>query len=177
MTFRPVLCTWRAASRAFELVPRFANVALAQFQDGEEYPLEVREQRSSKEHAHYFASVNSAWEHLDEETLQALKTPEHLRKWALIATGWYEETQIGELTKRDATRMAVAARKLDEYAEIRVRRGLGDTWSLVIRTAKSQSRSAMAKEDFRASKRDVLDVLSGHIHVTRKQLEDIGKVA
>jgi len=160
-----------------KLVPRFQSVANKQFEDGQEYPLEVREQRSSKEHAHYFASINSAWEHLDEETLQALRTPNHLRKWALIATGWYEETQIGELTKRDATRMAVAARKLDEYAEIRVRRGLGDTWSLVIRTARSQSRASMNKEDFRASKRDVLDVLSGHIHVTRKQLEDIGKVA
>lgn len=186
MTFRPVLMTWNARERTMTLVPRFARVADAQFKDGEEYPLEVKEQRSSKDHAHFFASVKNAFDHItDAETLEVLSTPNKLRQWALIQTGWCDVTVFGPLTKRAAMKGAQTAainfRRKDDYCEITVRpshdeeTGEVNGWAVVIKDAKSQSRASMDKEDFRASKIAVLEVLSGHIEVKRRDLEKAGR--
>ena len=178
MSFRPCAFTWDAAADVMRLAPRYRRVAHEQYRDGEEYPLEVREHRSSKSHAFMFASISDAWDHLSDANKEVLKTPEHLRKWALITAGWYEETLVdageGEGGRKRAMRMAVFARRFDDYAEIKVIKHEG-SWLLRMREAKSQSRASMGKEDFEKSKRDVLDVLAGQIDVTRKQLEDAGK--
>lgn len=188
MTFRPVLCIWRSASRTFELVPRFGNIANAQFRDGEEYPLEVKEHRSSAEHNHYFASVKNAWDNVrDAETLTILSTPNKLRQWALIQTGWCDATVFGPMSKRSAiaaaTKAAINFRKNDDYVEVTLRRAhdeetgelLKDGWLVIIKTAQSQSRASMDKEAFRDSKRAVLDLLSGQIEVRRRDLEKFSK--
>lgn len=177
MTFRPVLCIWRAAERKFELVPRFANVALAQFKDGEEYPLYVKEQRSSKAHAYYFASVNSAWKNLRGETAEILSTPTHLRGWALIQAGYHDQHIVQAPSKDDAIRMAMFARALaksEGYVEIKVVKVDGE-WFVRSRTPKSQSRASMDAEEFKQSSRDVLDILAGTIEVTRRALEREGQ--
>lgn len=182
MTFRPCLFVWSKAERTMRLVPRFARVADAQFRDGEEYPLEVKEQRSSKDHNHYFASVKNAFDHVDHaETLELLSTPNKLRQWALIKTGWCDVTVFGPLPKRSAIASARTAaanfRAQDDYVEITMRpahdeeTGEVEGWAVVIKTAKSQSRASMDKEDFRKSKTDVLEVLAGHIEVKRRDLE------
>ena len=186
MTFRPVLMTWRASDRTMVLVPRFARVAMAQFKDGEEYPLEVKEQRSSQEHNHMFAAIKNAFDHItDAETLEVLSTPNKLRQWALIQTGWCDVTVFGPLPNRSAINSARTAatnfRNKDDYVEISVRQahdeetGEINGWAVVIKTAKSQSRASMDKEDFRKSKADVLDVLAGHIEVKRRDLERSAK--
>lgn len=178
MSFRPVAFTWDEKAEVMRLAPRFRRVAREQFRDSEEYPMEVREHRSSKSHAFMFASINDAWDHLSDANKEILQTPEHLRKWALINVGWYDETLIdageNEPGRKRAMQMAVFARRLDDFAEIKVIKHEG-SWFLRIREAKSQSRASMNKEDFEKSKRDVLDMLAGQIDVTRKQLEDAGK--
>lgn len=171
---------WDATAQAMKLLPRFRRIAADQFEDGHEYPLEVRESRSSRSHAYFFAAVSEAHANLNEEATAALKTPTHLRRWALITAGWYDETLIdageGELGKQRAMQMAAMARRLDDYAEIKVIHQ-GEFWFLRVRTAKSQSLSAMGKDEFEKSKRDVLDILAGQINVTRKELERAGKVS
>ncbi|MDO8534235.1 MAG: hypothetical protein Q7S17_05780 [Xanthobacteraceae bacterium] len=168
------------------LVPRFARVADAQFADGEEYVLEVHEQRSSKEHNHMFAAIKNAFDHIDDpETLAVLSTPNKLRQWSLIVSGWCDVTLFGPLSKRAAIKSAQTAavnfRNKDDYVEISVRQahdedtGEINGWAVVIKTAKSQSRASMDKEDFRKSKTDVLEVLSGHIEVKRRDLERSAK--
>ena len=177
MTFRPCVFIWDRDARVMRLAPRFANVALAQYQDGEEYSLEVREHRSSKQHAHYFASVGDAWSNLNEKSKEVLKTTDDLRGWALIQTGWCDQTVLPCPDKETAIKWAVFARKLasaEGYCEIAAAAHDGK-WYLRIRTPRSQSRASMNKEEFTKSSRDVLDVLAGTIDVTRKQLEDAGK--
>lgn len=182
MVFRACLFRWNAADQTMRLEPRFARIAEAQFKDGETYPLEVKEQRSSQEHRHYFAVINNAFDNIsDEETLSVLSTPNKLRQWALICSGWCDVTVFGPMPYRTALNCAQRAaenfRRYDDYVEITVHRNRDDdgnldgTANVVIKIAKSQSRVAMDKENFRASKRDVLDILAGQIHVKRKDLE------
>ncbi len=178
MSFRPVVFVWNAREGVMRVAARFGNVARAQFRDGEEYPLYVREHRSSKSHAFFFASVKNAHDNLSAENTEILQTPEHLRKWALIVSGWYDETLVdageGKYGRRRAIQMAGFARKLDDFAEIKVIKH-GENWFLRVRVAKSQSLSSMDKEEFKKSSRDVLDVLSGTIEVRRADLEKIGR--
>lgn len=185
MTFRPCSFVWDEKAEVMRLEPRFRKVARAQYVDGEEYPLEVIEHRSSKDHAHYFASVRNAFDNInDPETLEVLSTPNKLRQWALIQSGWCEVTVFGPLSKRSAIKSAQTAainfRKNDDYVEVSVRKTIDDetgreAWLVVIKTAKSQSRAAMKKEVFRESKVAVLDILSGAIEVKRRNLEQAGR--
>lgn len=168
------------------LNPRYARVAAAQFRDGEDYPLEVKEQRSSAEHKHYFAVINNAFDNIsDAETLELLSTPNKLRQWALIQSGWCDVTVFGPLPKKAAINAARTAainfRSKDDYVEITMRSshdeetGEINGYAVVIKTAKSQSRASMDKEDFRKSKTDVLDLLAGQIQVKRRDLERSAK--
>ncbi len=185
MTFRPVLCTWSAADKTLRVVPRFGNIAAAQFNDGEEYPLTVIEHRSSAEHNHMFAAIKNAFDNInDAETLEVLSTPHKLRRWALIVSGWCDVTVFGPLSRtaaiKSAERAAANFRKSDDYVEVTVKKTVDEetnrpAWLVVIKTAKSQSRASMRKEDFRASKKDVLDILAGQIHVKRRDLERAGR--
>ena len=184
MTFRAVLFAWDGQS--MKPAPRFMALAMRQYVIGEEYPLEVVEERSSKDHRHYFAAIKNAFDHIDDaETLAVLNTPNKLRQFCLIMTGWNDTTIFGPLSKRAAIKSAQMAainfRSKDDYVEISVRQchdeetGEINGWAVVIKTAKSQSRASMDKEDFRKSKIDVLEVLSGHIEVKRRDLERSAK--
>lgn len=140
--------------------------AEAQFEVGKVYQLEVREERSAAEHNHYFAALSDCHANLSEEATEKLKTPDHLRKWALIETGWYDEVQTDCGTQEVALRMAAFTRRMDDYCEIRVRGSV-----LVVRHAKTQSVKAMDKDAFRKSKTEVLDLLSDMIGVNRTVVE------
>jgi hypothetical protein len=151
----------------------YAARAARDFKPGEAYTLEVREDRSPHMHRHYFAAIAEAFANLDERVTNRLKTPEHLRKWALIETGHYDETITDCGSHEVALRMAAFTRRKDDYSEIIVRGNL-----LCERTAKSQSVRVMNKEDFKQSSRDVLDLLSDMINVNRTALERYaGRVA
>ena len=159
------------------LEPRFARVAREQYRDGEEYPMEVREERSSKSHAFYMASVTSAWKNLNGETAEILSTPTHLRGWALVETGWHDQHIVEAPDKQSAMKWAIFARKISShegYSEIKVLKQDG-RWFIRIRTPRSQSRAAMNKEDFKASSNDVLNVLAGTIEVKRHDLDKAGR--
>ena len=177
MTFRPCAFIWDDKAEVMRLAPRFRRVAQQQFRAGEEYPLEVREHRSSKQHAHYFASIGDAWGNLNETSKEVLKSTDDLRGWALIQCGWHDQTVLPCPDKDTAIKWAIFARKMassEGYCEIVAAKHDGK-WYLRIRTPRSQSRAVMNKEEFTKSSRDVLDLLAGTIDVTRKELEDAGK--
>lgn len=178
MSLRPVVCLFVAEDYSFVISPRDRATAAKQFADGQQYPLEVREERSSKQHNHYFASVNNAWTNLRGESAQILNTPKKLRQWALIQTGWHDQS-VSELeTRRDAIISAAFIRRLsteDEYFEIAVRsvkdeKGGASHHNVIVKRAKTQS-LLMKNEDFKASSRDVLELLANEINVTRRELE------
>lgn len=173
MTGAPIKFVWNGEA----MVPArgYAARAEKQFVPFEAYTLEVREERSSAEHGHYFAAIADAYANLSDEVTDRLRTPDHLRKWALIETGWFDETVTDCATQEVALRMAAFTNTIErsnrqDYCEIIVRGP-----ALVVRVAKSQSRKAMDKESFRKSKNDVLDLLSDMVGVNRTLLERYAK--
>ena len=176
MSDGPVRFVWDGS----QMVPArgFAARAEKQFVPFESYTLAVVEQRSVKEHNHYMAAVADAFDNLDEALTERIRTPAHLRKWALIATGWFDEKVTDCGSHEVALRMAAFTRvlegnRVDDYCEIIVRGP-----ALVVRTAKSQKMhgaGAMSKDDFRKSSTEVLDLLADMVGVNRTLLERYAK--
>ena len=152
-------------------VGTFLDRMRKEFQPGDRLVLEPYEERSMASHKQYFAAVREAWKNLPEDAAARYDTPEKLRRWALIKAGFCDETFFDFETEKKAHAVAAMMRKLDELAIVIVKNN-----QIRICRAKSQSLHAMGKDDFEASKRAVLDILSGTIGVSRKALEQEGKV-
>ena len=147
-------------------LPRFARRCDGIFVIGEKYTLEA--QRSEATHRHQFAWLRTAWENLPEryQSEPWALTPEHLRKHALIETGWCDTQTYYCATKAEAIRWAQNLRPLDDHTKVSV---AGTT--VVRKRAKSQARGAMLKADFQASKQAILDYIAGLLEVDPKDLE------
>lgn len=141
-----------------------------QFVVGETYVLEVREERSSKQHAFFFASVGEAWKNLPEEAVARYPNPEYLRRWALVKAGYADEKTVLCATKAEATRTIATVKGLNEYAII-VQKGT----VLKIFTAQSQSIRAMDRKTFKESADAVLAILAEVIDVKPSELRNQGE--
>lgn len=122
--------------------------------------------RSHQSHAHEFAWLTEAWRNLPERLANTYPTAEHLRKRALIEAGWYDEEIIDVGTNAGALRVAAHLRKHDDFALVIVRGGY-----VVVRTAKSQSRRAMDRKTFQASKTALMELVAAMIGVSPAALE------
>jgi hypothetical protein len=150
------------------MVPARSQIADKAFVVGQHYWLEEVSDRSWISHRHEFAWINEAWQTLPYAVAEKFPTPEHLRKAALIATGWFNETILCANTREHALRVAAYAKGEDEFAHIRIS---GST--VVVRKAKSQRMRGpgrMNKADFQASKDDILGWISELIGVEPDQL-------
>ncbi len=155
------------------MVPVYPGVAAKQYEVGEVYPLEVREDRSINSHRHFFAVVREGWQNLPEAQAQRFPTEDHLRKWLLIRTGFRDERSIPLASKAEAQRVAAFVKPLDDFAVVVAREA-----TVTVLTAKSQSVKAMGRAEFQKSKDAVLDELAAMISVDRKALEqNAGKAA
>ena len=161
----PILCEW-TGNAMIPLGPTWARRADVQWVVGEKYRIEIRQERSSESHAHFFAALNEAWKNLPEELTEQFPTVEHMRKRALIKAGFRDERSIVCASKAEAQRVAAFIRPLDEYAFVLVRDNV-----VIHLTAKSQSSRAMDKATFEESKRAVLDIVAKMVGVTTGQLE------
>lgn len=149
-TFPPLACDWDG--EAFRPIhPRRADKYLTV---GERYSLVQYEDRSAATHNHQFAWLHDAWMNLPEDIADQYPTPEHLRKRALIDAGYYDETIIDAGSNAAAIRVAAAVQTIDTFALVFVRKCF-----VIRRTAKSQSRRAMKKEEFQASKTKIMEVI------------------
>lgn len=167
----PIIYRWHQGR--MEPLQRFHNLCASQFVEGEHYRLSEIEERSLRSHQHYFAAISTAWQNLPEEYAQEFASPEALRKWALIKTGYCNRDSIALDSHDDALKVAAWARRQDEFAVVSV------SGSTVTRyTAKSQSYRAMPKGEFQASKQAVLDFLDDILSVERGQVhENAGQAA
>jgi hypothetical protein len=164
--------------RQMAMVPsgNYASVIRRQFHAGEEYTLAPIEARSRASHNQYFAAVADGYQTLPEYD-RRWRNAEHLRKWALVETGWFDELEIELQSPRHAERLTA---RLIEYAQqhrvyVKV---IIEGSRVLIRTAQSQAAAAMGKVDFEQSKRDVLDLIEGFIDVPRGTLmREAGKHA
>jgi hypothetical protein len=160
----PVRFTWDGEA----MVPAKSCQRLCdrQFVVGETYPLVVDEPRSQMSHNHFFAAVHEAWQNLPESQSSRFRTPEHLRKWALIKASFCTERTIVAASDEQAQQIAALADALDEFAVVMVS-------GCIVRvyTAESQSRRAMGSKKFQKSKQAVLDVISAMIGVSTDDLQ------
>lgn len=144
---------------------RFGREAQRYFVVGEIYNLVEESQRSSVTHKHFFACVNEAWRNVPEHLNDQFPTAEHLRKFALIKTGFADSQQFVASSKAEALRIAAFLRPVDEYAIIVVRDAVVTRY-----TAQSQSKRAMGKQRFAESKDLVLNFCAELIGVSPDQL-------
>ena len=125
------------------------------YQIGTTYVLVEHSMRSTRSHNHYFASLHEMWSTLPEEHSKTYPTPEHLRKKALIATGWATHTDYPCDTSRDAIMLAGILAIKDEYCIVKISSDTVRCFS-----AMSQDYRSMNKEEFQRSKDDVLGFVS-----------------
>ena len=134
---------------------------------GERYLVSVVHPASEASRRHYFAMLKDSWMNLPETIAGMYPSPEHLRKRALIQTGYCDTQTLVCASKAEAKRVAAFIRPTDEFGVVTVREATVTRY-----TAKSQSMRAMGKQDFQASKQATLDWVSDLIGVARKQLEE-----
>lgn len=154
----PIPCMW--TGNAFVPLERALRAARAEFGEGEVVPLVRHEERSMASHGHYFAALHDLWANLPEREAERFPTPDHLRRYALIHTGWRDERSIVCGSKAEAQRMAAFMVPLDPYAIVVPSEAVVRVW-----VAKSQSMKAMGKADFQKSKDDVLGFVSQMVGV------------
>lgn len=85
---------------------------------GELYKLIEHHDRSDNTHRHYFASVKNGFDNLHDSMHGEYPTAEHLRKKALIRTGYREERSIVCASKAEAERVAAFIRPMDDYCVV-----------------------------------------------------------
>lgn len=159
----PILYQW--SGEAMAPLPRFAKRCDAELVIGEVYTLVAHEVRSQASHNAYFAAVSRAWQNLPEHLAERFPTAEHLRKYALIKTGYHDERSIVAASKAEAQRIAAFIRPLDDFAIVTVSEAV-----VTVYTAKSQSMRAMGKAVFQASKEAVLALLADMVGTTPDEL-------
>jgi hypothetical protein len=123
-----------------------ANLVAGQF-----YDVTLIEQRSAKQHARYFAMVKEYFHTLPESRAGDFPSEDHLRKHALIRTGYCKERKIVCADDRQALEMALLAKDLDSYCIASVEGRVCTVW-----TAETQNMRAMDKARFKASSDAVL---------------------
>ena len=164
MTYRaPIYFEWNG--EAMRPLPRFLPIADKMYDVGQVYRLETVEERSGPAHRRYHAALHEAWLQLPENKALEYPTETHLRRWALIATGYADERTIVCDTEADAARIAAIIKPLDSYAVVVKKKNV-----VKIYTAKSQSYRAMGNAEFNASADAVLAMLAKVIGVTQAQL-------
>jgi|SRR6185312_15388273 len=135
---------------------------------GERIEMVEYHSRSSNSHRHYFAAVTEVWRNLPEALAERFPTPDHLRKFALISTGYCDSHTLICSSKAEALRLAAFITPCDAFAVVKV------TGAAVERfTAKSQSSKAMGHKAFQESKDAVLDFISGMVGVAKAELQSV----
>jgi len=161
----PIIAQWNG--EAFVPMRRFMRAIDRECVIGEFYRLSEENERSAATHRHYFACINEAWTNLREDLAERFPSAEHLRKYALIRTGFHDERSIVCASKAEAQRVAAFVKPMDTYAVVLVSEA-----TVQVFTAKSQSMRAMGKQDFQRSKDAVLEFVSNMVGV---KVEDLAR--
>ena len=161
-----ILCEW-TDDGTFKPLGRHAKACDSAFVVGQRYLVEAELPRNMASHRHYFAQIKDAWSNLREDVAEQFPSPEALRKFALIRTGYCNETMRVFQTHKDAVMAAAFVAGLDDFAVVEVSDNVLRCWR-----AKSQSVNDMGADEFRASKEAVLTFVAGMIGVPLAALVD-----
>lgn len=163
MTFPPLRCQWDGD--ALLPVGPSARVANRELVVGALYDMVEQQQRSPKAHRAYFASLNEAWANLPEDLAEKHPTAEHLRKFALIMTGYHDVRSIVTASRAEAVRVAAFIRPMDAFSVV-----VTEGASVHVMTAQSQSMRAMGKQKFHESADAVLAYVAEMARTTPEAL-------
>jgi hypothetical protein len=150
------------------MTPMRPKAADKEFVIGQRYWLTEASDRSWISHRHEFAWIASAHSNLPDALAELFPTSEHLRKAALIATGWFREVVIDCGSRAAAARVAAYARGEDEFAKVTVR-----VSTVTVQKARSQRMHGLDRMDraeFEKSKADILGWISNLIGVEPERL-------
>ena len=126
---------------------------------GEMIEVEVVEDRSPASHKHFFARVAELWQNLPEWLSNDFNNPTHLRKFALIRTGYCTKRIFPCRSTKDAVDIADWVSDIDPYVIceiVRAQHGPGAV--LTVWRAESQNMK-MKRHRFQQSKDDVLSFI------------------
>lgn len=161
----PIECFWTGEN--FEPTNAYwVRRADKDYVKGEIYRLADQPIRSTNSHNHFFASVENAWHNLPPLMAERFNSPDALRKYALIKAGFCTSESITCPSHADALRVAAFVRPVDEFALVIVKKAVVTRY-----VAKSQSYKAMGREDFKASKDKVLDIIAEMLGVSGNELK------
>lgn len=166
----PIYFSWDG--HALLPLDRFSRLAEQSFTSGHAYRMIVDEERSTASHRQYFAAIREAWANLPEPLAAQFLTPDHLRKWALVRTGFCNKQIWSVPSRAEAVRTAAALRQVDEFSVV-----VNDKTTITRLTAKSQAYSKMGRREFQQSKEAVLDYLAKLIDTTPDELLKAGRAA
>lgn len=160
----PVNLIWNG--EAFEPANQFwARKCDERFTVGERYALDEIHARSHASHAHYFATLHDIWLSLPERFAPQFPTSEHLRKYALIRTGFHTTVQHVCKSAAEAARLAAVIRPYDTYQLVTVNGPI-----VTVAHALSQDMRSMDKATFQRSKEAVLEWCADLIGVDPSEL-------
>lgn len=162
MSLAPPLPFTYQGQGVFHALPHAVAGCAEHYSQGEIVRLAPVEERSEISHRHEFAWLRDAWQTLPDAIMADYPSAEHLRKRALIATGWADIRDYPCASRAEATRLAAALRgELDDYAVVIVRDAV-----VRVARAKSQARDKMNRADFQASKQAVIEYVAGLLDVS-----------
>lgn len=130
---------------------------------GQSYALDEIHPRSSATHAHYFATLHDIWQSLPDHLAEQYPTDEHLRKYALIRTGYHTMTQHVCKSGAEAERLATIIKPYDTYQLVTVKDSIVTVYNAI-----SQDYRSMDKRTFAESKEKVVDWCSNLIGADRR---------
>jgi hypothetical protein len=156
---------WQWDGEAMHPLKRFAGEADRSFVIGETYKLAEIEDRSDATHKHEFSWLREAWLSLPDDIAERFPTAEHLRKMGLIKGGFCDSRQVVCASKAEAQRIAAFIKPMDAYALVTVKDAI-----VTVYTAQSQSRKAMDKATFHASKQKIIEFVSELLGCTTDEL-------
>ncbi len=134
---------------------------------GQLYSLVEDQGHSTPSRNHYFAELDEARQNLSDADTARFPTRDHLRKWALVQTGYRDEVSHVCASKAEAVRLAAFIRPMDTYAVV-----IPSEAVVLVLTAKSQSKKAMGAKVFQESKTAVLQRVSDLIGVDTAALKE-----
>ena len=147
------------------------GLAQKHFGAGEVVKLVQHEERSGASHNHYFACVADAHANLPDELAIQFPSPDHLRRFALISTGYCNSHAITLDSVEEARKVYAFIKPIDQFSVVSLKGCV-----VTVFTAHSQSNRAANKALFRQQKEAVLGFLATMVGTTKEALtENTGK--
>lgn len=145
------------------------------YANGKAIWLEQVQFRSMASHNDQFAKIHERWDSMPNYITSRFINETHLRKYALIRTGWVKEMRHLPFTNReDAITGAVLARLIDSYALVTIDDCVVSFY--VARSQRTTGPESMTNSEFQKSKTDVLAFLNALLGIATEESDQYAEL-